>query len=293
MKKISPWISSIRPKTLPASIAPVIVGASFAYGLKSFSILTLLVIIICSLLIQISSNYYNEIYDYYYGADNEKRLGPDRSVSKGHIKARTMLIVSIIISIITFILGLYLVSISDYNILVIGVVSLLFAWAYTGGPYPLAYKGLGDLFVLIFFGLIATNGTYYVFSQSIDNAVLISSFIPGILSMNILSANNIRDIETDKEVNKITLAIKLGKEKSILLYQINIILVFLIIIIVSFLLNNFYILLTFISLPLGINLIIDIKKRSGKELNLILAKSALLLILISILISTGILIEKL
>lgn len=290
MATASDWLTALRLKTLSASVSPVIIGSAYAHSIGEFRWLPFFVILFCASSIQIVTNFINEIYDFKKGADNENRLGSVRSVSTGAISSKTMKIVSALLMIITFIAGLYLVSISDYYILLIGILSLLFSWAYTGGPYPLAYNGLGDVFVLLFFGLVAVCGTFYVYAGYIDNFILASSFVPGILSMNILSVNNIRDIETDKAVNKNTLAVKIGAKKSIALYVILTFLVFVIECYLAILKTDYLLLLPLITIPLAAIVIKKLILAEGREYNKVLALTALLMILNSALLTLGILI---
>ena len=209
-------------------------------------------------------------------------------VSTGRISVRAMWSASIISIVITFLAGLYLVSISDYYILLIGIVSLFFSWAYTGGPYPLAYKGLGDIFVLTFFGIVAVCGTFYIFTGYVDWFIFVASFVPGILSTNILAANNIRDIDTDKQVNKITLAVRLGEKHSIALYNMLMFLVFAIQFYLYLITSHEYILITFLALPLAIVIFKKIILAVGRQYNTVLALSGLLMMVDSLLLSLGI-----
>lgn len=209
---------AIRPKSLPASIMPVIIGASIAFKSGKLNLPILLLILFCSISIQIITNFVNDLYDAKKGADTVSRIGPKRTVASGLIKERTMFVVCIILTIITFISGLYLVFLGGKTILIIGITSLIFAWLYTAGPLPIGYLGLGDLFVFIFFGLVATGGTYFLLTGEYNLIVFIASTIPGFISVNILQANNIRDIDTDKLAKKYTLAVRLGRNNSILLF---------------------------------------------------------------------------
>lgn len=290
MATASDWLNALRLKTLPASISPVIIGSAYAHSVGKFAWVPFIVVLFCASAIQIVTNFINEIYDFKKGADNENRLGSVRSVSTGAISQTTMKVVSIVLIIITFFAGLYLVSISDYYILIVGVLSLVFSWAYTGGPFPLAYNGLGDIFVLLFFGLVAVCGTFYVFSGYIDIFVIASSFVPGILSMNILSVNNIRDIETDQAVNKNTLAVKIGEKKSIALFVSLLFLVFVIESYLAILKSSYWLLLPVLTLPLAAYVIRELILAEGREYNKVLAMTAMLMMLNSVLLTIGILI---
>lgn len=290
MANLKDWIGTLRLKTLPASVMPVFIASALAYSEEKYDIIIATIILLCSIFIQLLTNFYNEIYDFQKGADTADRLGPKRAIASGTISSKSMWIVSILLSVITFILGLYLVNIGGIPILIIGIVSLLLSWAYTGGPYPLAYKGLGDLFVFIFFGLIAVNGSYYLFTGEINNVSIIASTVPGFLSMNILSVNNIRDIETDKIVGKITMAVRLGRVLSIKIYSIIIALTYSAVFFHSLLVENFNILLPFISFPLAILNLKGLQNKYGKELNPVLAKTGALLAIFGFLYIIGIII---
>ncbi|MGB9702260.1 MAG: 1,4-dihydroxy-2-naphthoate polyprenyltransferase [Candidatus Kapaibacteriota bacterium] len=290
--KIKAILHSTRPKTLSASLAPVIIGSSIAAKFQKFDFSIFLVIAICAIFIQIITNFINEIYDFKKGADNPLRLGPTRSVSSGLISVKTMSIISIILIILTFLLGLILVNYSNYYILIVGILSLLFAWAYTGGPYPLAYNGLAEPMVFIFFGIIAVNGTIYVFTKEITEIGLITSCMPGFLSTTLLMVNNIRDIPTDELVGKNTLAVKLGKEQSRHLYFLLHFIVMFIPVFLAINQQSYIYLLPLLSLPLNIRAAITIYYKEGSELNKILALNGLLIIINGILTSISFLLDN-
>lgn len=287
MAKMKHWLLATRPKTLFAGISPVMIGTAIASYYKTIDLALSGVILLCSLLIQIITNFINEIYDYKKGADTSERLGPTRMVASGLITPKEMKIgVSVLIA-ITVILGTYIVYSTDYLILIIGILSILFAYLYTGGPYPLAYNGLGDLFVLIFFGIIAVCGTFYALTSELNWVVFTASLSPGFLSMNILGVNNYRDIDTDKLVNKRTLQVILGKEKSLRLYSflmgLNIFVTLAIYLQMGW--ENYHFLLPLLSIPYTDKLVNQVKSLEGKELNQVLAGTGLLLFINSLLIS--------
>ena len=188
---------------------------------------------------------------------------------------------------------MYLVYIGGKPILIIGLLSLISGYCYTAGPYPLAYNGFGDIFVFIFFGLIATPGTYYLQSNILFdiNSILIGSSV-GFLAVAVLCVNNIRDIQSDSKVGKKTLVVRFGVQKITILYDIMILCSYLSILTFIFIdriYNNLGIFLLFLSLPIAIKLIIDIHQTSGKGLNLILFRTAVLIRTFSILLMIGIL----
>lgn len=274
------WVDALRPKTLPASIVPVLIGTAMAYYDGFFNPIILILTLICSLLIQIITNFVNEIYDFKKGADGKDRVGPRRAVSAGLIKPITMKIVSGTLALITFFIGLYLVFTGGgIFILSIGLLSLFFAYAYTGGPYPLAYKGISDVFVLVFFGVIAVTGTYFLQAHKLIPEVIIASLAPGFLSMNILGVNNIRDIDTDKMVGKITLAVRMGEKPAKIMYVIINLLAFIVPVILYFSLENRYFLMPLLVFPISLVICLNLFKSSGPKLNKILAQTGLVLIL--------------
>ncbi len=286
------WIKATRPKTLSAGIMPVIIGSSLAFYDGKFNWLYFIITFVCSLLIQIITNFINEIYDFKKGADTEERLGPQRQVASGNISEKSMRIASIVLIIITFILGLILVTRGGLPVLLIGVVSLILAYGYTGGPYPLAYKGLGDIFVLIFFGLVAVVGTYYIQTLNINTVVILAGLAPGFLSMNILGVNNIRDVETDKKVNKLTLAVRIGEKNAKLLYIILNVLTYISIIIIYLITHKVWILLPFLTIFHAFNLSKKIMIFKGAGLNVILEGTGKLLLLFGLLMSLGFILSK-
>jgi len=288
MAKAKDWIGTLRLKTLPASVMPVVIASALAYNEEKYDSIIASIILLCSIFIQLLTNFYNEIYDFKKGADTDDRLGPKRAIASGTISIKSMWIVSILLLIITFSLGLYLVNIGGLPILIIGIISLILSWAYTGGPFPLAYKGLGDIFVLIFFGLIAVNGSYYLFTGKINEISIIASTVPGFLSMNILAVNNIRDIDTDKLVGKLTMAVRLGRGYSIKIYSIIIALTYSAVFIHSVLIDNFNILLPFTTFPLAILNLKALQNNYGENLNPVLAKNGIFLAIFGILYTLGI-----
>ena len=218
MNIIKVWILAARPKTLFATLAPIIIGLSLSYefsGTINWSIS--LMIISSAILLQIGSNYANDAYDYLKGADTKLRKGPKRMVQNGFLSPQAVLNMMCFLFIISVIIGYFLAQIGGWPIVIIGLSGIIFAIAYTGGPYPLGYNGLGDITVFIFFGIIATSGTVYL--QLISHNIKVYDFIleiiiaasaVGFLNVAILVVNNLRDIDSDKLANKKTLAVKFG-----------------------------------------------------------------------------------
>lgn len=282
------WMLAIRPKTLPAGAMPVVIGSALAAADGAFNPLPALVALVCALGIQIVTNFINEIYDFRKGADTAERLGPTRTVADGIITEQTMIRVSIGLGISVFVFGLYLVAIGGWPIFLIGLLSLLFAWAYTGGPFPIAYSGLGDVFVFIFFGLVAVGGTYYVQLLSLPMPVLVAASVPGAFSVCILLVNNIRDIDTDRKVGKMTLPARIGAPAARALYVALTVLAYVVplwlVIRADY---SAWCLLSFISLPLAVGQGRTLYASEGRGLNEVLAGTGKVLTVHGVLFSLG------
>lgn len=286
---INAWLLASRPKTLPAAAAPVFVGTAVAYSSDSQNLLAASIALICSLLIQIGTNFVNDLYDFLKGTDDENRVGPTRALAAGWITQAQMKLAIYLTFGTTFILGLLLVYHAGWIILLIGILSLISGYAYTAGPLPLAYNGLGDIFVFIFFGIIATVGTYYVQSLHFSEFALLASIPVGLLITNILVVNNYRDAEEDKKKNKKTLTVKLGKPFARFQYSASLLISYVVPIYIFYTFDvSIYILLPFFSIPLAVKLIKDMKSLEGEELNKTLEYTAKLAILFSFLFSIGI-----
>lgn len=287
--KLKSFLLASRPKTLFAALTPVLVGSALAYSMGSFKPLAAFVALTCAVLIQVATNFVNDLYDFLSGADNEDRLGPTRALASGQITIKEMRLAIIILFCLTFLLGLYLVSLAGWPVLIIGVVSIMAGYAYTAGPFPLAYNGLGDLFVFVFFGLVATVGTYYVQVLDISSVSILVSIPCGALITNILIVNNYRDVETDRNSGKKTLAVILGRK----LTRIEYILLLLISFFIPFHLYfeaaySFWILIPFATLPLAINNVKMLFYLEGKQLNKALEMTARFSFLFGLLFSIGI-----
>ncbi len=208
---MSIWWMAARPKTLFAGLCPVIMGTMIAFKDQHFHLLSALGALLGALLIQIGTNFANDYFDFKKGADTPNRLGPTRVTSAGFITPATMLKATIITFMLAAAVGSYLILRGGWPIVWIGIASLLSGILYTGGPFPLGYLGLGDLFVLIFFGPIAVAGTYYVQALSWSLPSILLGFSPGLFSVAILTANNLRDVREDSQSHKKTLVVRFGK----------------------------------------------------------------------------------
>jgi 1,4-dihydroxy-2-naphthoate octaprenyltransferase len=207
---MNPWILAARPRTLGAAVIPVLAGAALAFSAGSLDPLATVLIVACAVLIQIATNYFNDAIDHAKGADTAERLGPTRVTSSGLLAPRAVMRGGVICLALAVVLSIPLVLHGGWPIVVIGVFSLFFAYAYTGGPFPLAYLGLGEIFVVLFFGLIAVAGTFYLNALEWSYASLLAGLQIGLHSSVLLAVNNLRDIESDRAANKRTLAARFG-----------------------------------------------------------------------------------
>lgn len=209
------WILAARPKTLPAAVAPVLIGTAMAHTGGGIHWISAVAAMLGALLIQIGTNFANDYFDFKKGTDNGERLGPLRVTQSGLVAPESMKRATILVFAFALLIGLYLVWRGGWPIIIIGLFSVLFGILYTGGPYPLGYNGLGDLFVLIFFGPVAVGGTYFVQILAINWGVIVCGLAPGLFSVAILTVNNLRDIDNDSATGKRTLAVRMGRQFSL------------------------------------------------------------------------------
>jgi len=211
---IKPYILAIRPKTLTASIGPVLLGLFFVYyEQQSLNILIASLTLLCALLMQMGTNMVNDYFDFKRGVDGKSRLGPVRATQMGLIKPHLVKISYQTLFGISFVLGTYLMWHGGLPIILIGAASLLAAYAYTGGPIPLSYYGLGEVLALVFFGPVAVWGTYFLQTKSPNLTPLFLGLGPGLIAATIMGVNNLRDSKTDEKSGKFTLAVFLGENK--------------------------------------------------------------------------------
>lgn len=289
ISKAEGWFLASRPKTLLAALVPVLVGSAIAVNDGTFAPLAAFIALICAILLQVGSNFVNDLYDFLAGSDKPDRVGPTRVLASGIISAKEMKVGIFLVFLTSFILGLYLVYLGGWLILLIGVISILSAFAYTAGPYPLSYNGLGDIFVFLFFGLIGTVGTYFVQSGNITTLSLWASIPVGALITNILVVNNYRDIEEDKSNGKYTLAVKYGHRFTRFQYIGFMIVSYLILFVVYYTFKQSWVVfLPLLSLPIAIRLMWMIYKYKGTALNKTLELTAKLSAIYCILFAVGI-----
>lgn len=291
---LATWVLAARPKTLSAASMPVLVGSACAYSLGGFRPAPALAALVGALLLQIGANFANDVYDYEKGADTAERLGPTRAVQAGLLSPGAMKRGMVAVFVAALLIGCYLTAVSGPIILAIGVASILSAIAYTGGPYPLGYNGLGDVFVFVFFGLVAVCGTVFVQVGQVPALALWCSVPVGALATAILVVNNLRDHEQDAKVGKRTLAVRWGAKAVI--YEYGLLLA------VSYAVPLFlatssaqgrFVLLPLLTLPLGRKLTRAVATERGRALNARLAGTAKLLLLFGLSFTLGIVLDHL
>lgn len=223
MATLGQWAEGARPRTLPAAIAPVVVGTGLAINADSLRIGRACLALVVALALQIGVNFANDYSDGIRGTDN-KRVGPVRLVGQGMASPRSVRLAAFIAFGIACIAGLALVIATQaWWLLIVGVACVSAAWLYTGGPKPYGYHGLGEVFVLIFFGLVPVVGTYYVQSGTITLAAFIASIGVGTLACAVLVTNNLRDLPSDQQAGKNTIAVRIGVQRTRTLYVLCII----------------------------------------------------------------------
>lgn len=212
------WVLACRPATLTAAVSPVLVGTACAHAEKSFRLVPALAALLGAMLLQIGSNLANDVFDYEKGADTEERLGPPRAAQMGLLSSRELRIGMAIVFAAALGVGVYLTSVAGPAIIAIGLASIASAIAYTGGPYPLGYHGLGDVFVMVFFGFVAVCGTTFVQTGHVSLLAVLASIPVGSLATAILVVNNVRDRETDVVADKRTLPVRFGRAAGVVEY---------------------------------------------------------------------------
>ena len=282
------WLLAARPKTLPAAVSPVLVGTAMAWTDGGFHLLSAIAAALGALLIQIGTNYANDYFDHAKGTDTEERLGPLRVTQAGLVTPGQMKAATAIVFGLAFLVGVYLVYRAGWPVVGIGVTSILFGILYTGGPYPLGYNGLGDIFVLIFFGPVAVGGTYYVQSLAITWPVIVAGVGPGLLSVAILVVNNLRDLDNDKAGGKRTLAVRFGRRFTIAQYLTCLVGATLVPVVLTVWLSSYYWSLVAVLMLLpAIPALRSVVRDRGAVLNDTLAATGRLLLIYSVLFSVG------
>jgi 1,4-dihydroxy-2-naphthoate polyprenyltransferase len=285
------WLMAARLRTLPAAIAPVLVGTSLALGDDTFHPLAFVAALLGAILIQVGTNLSNDYSDARRGADTEDRLGPVRVTAGGLVPPGQVLIATYVTFALAVACGAYLVAVAGPELIAVGAASILAGVLYTGGPRPYGYEGLGELFVFLFFGIVAVAGSYFVQVQSLPWEAFVCAIPVGLLASAILVVNNVRDMDTDRRAGKRTLAVRLGRERTRFLYAAMVAAAF-----VTAPLPwplgamNPWLLLPWLALPLALGVIRVVRSRNdGPALNGALAKTGALQLVFCLLYSAGIL----
>ena len=279
------FIIATRPRTLPASIAPVLVGWAIAWADGTFSFLPALAALCAAICIQIGTNLANDLYDYLRGTDTSERLGPPRAGQTGLLTPNQLRLAMAGAFLLATLLGLYLVLRGGWLLAVAGALAIGAGIAYTAGPFPLGYLGLGDILVLIFFGPVAVIGTYYVQALRISPEAALASIPVGLLTTAILVVNDVRDIKSDARAGKKTLPVRFGVKFGRAEYASLILISYLWLPVMAYATSNPWLILPSLSFPRGLSLVRAFSRTEpGPELNSILASSAQLLLLYSVIL---------
>jgi 1,4-dihydroxy-2-naphthoate polyprenyltransferase len=290
------WLMAARPRTLPAAIAPVLVGTAavveWAGRLPRFG--AFLAALVGSIFIQIGTNLANDYSDAERGADTADRLGPVRVTSAGLVTPQRVLVATWVAFGVAVACGIYLTAVAGVVILLIGAVSIAAGVLYTGGPRPYGYAGLGEVFVFLFFGLVAVNGSYYVQVEQLDALPLGLSIAVGFLATAILVVNNVRDVDTDRRAGKMTLAVRMGRRNAVALYRALVLGAYVVLPIALVAGGGSLLpLIGLLSLPLAVPPLRTMSNRTdGPSLNAALAATGALLGAFSLLVALGLLLAS-
>ena len=280
------WIEATRPKTLPAAVAPVLLGTAMAHRDGQLHLLPATICLAFALLVQIGTNFANDYLDGIKGTDTNKRVGPRRAVAAGLVTASTMRWAAIGILAFAFCLGLSLIYFGGWWLLAVGLASVLCAWFYTGGPYPLAYNGMGDIFVILFFGIIAVGGTFHVQAGFLSQEVILLGLACGLVVNNILVVNNYRDADDDILANKRTLVVLLGRRWALVQYGLSLFVAGVALIWLVWQGSSPMILLGLLAIAYGFQLLTKLAKANTRaDFMAALKGAALVVVLYSILVS--------
>jgi 1,4-dihydroxy-2-naphthoate octaprenyltransferase len=285
------WVLAARPPTLPAAVTPVLVGTA-AVANTAFRPLLFVAALIAAALIQIGTNFANDYFDYHKGADTAERLGPVRVTQSGLIPPERVRSAMALVFALAALIGLYLVFAGGWPILVIGLLSIAAGVLYTGGPYPLAYHGLGDLFVFVFFGMVAVCGTAYLQVGTVPAVAWFAALPVALIVTAIIVVNNLRDIDTDRKANKHTLAVLIGRRATRIEYLLLLAAAYLLLPLGPLLgLASAWALLPWLTLPLALPLARTVRAEQGRPLNHALAGTGRLHLVFGVLLAAGLLLS--
>lgn len=284
---VGAWLLAARPRTLSAAFVPVAVGTAVAYVSGGVAWGPAVAALVGAFLLQIGANFANDVFDHEKGADTEERLGPVRAAAAGLLSPRALKWGMVITFGLALLVGGYLISVAGLAVLAIGVASIVSAIAYTGGPYPLGYHGLGDVFVMVFFGFVAVCGTVFVQRGEVPDIAWIASLPVGALATAILVVNNVRDRQTDVGAGKRTLAVRFGRRGGEIEYVAMLVLAYGAPLALAWMLRSPWVLLPMLSLPIGLLRLRDLRRFEGAPLNGTLAGTAKLLLVHGLLFTLG------
>jgi 1,4-dihydroxy-2-naphthoate octaprenyltransferase len=282
-----------RPRTLPAAVAPVLVGTALAGYLHVFHPLRFVAALLGAIFIQVGTNLSNDYSDARRGADAEDRLGPVRVTAGGLVPPRQVLVATYISFGLAVLAGVYLIIVAGWQLLLVGAASILAGVAYTGGPKPYGYEGLGEVFVFLFFGVVAVAGSFFVQTTHLIWEAFALSVPVGLLAAAILVVNNVRDIDSDRRARKRTLAVRMGRERTRTLFAVMLGLAY-VLVTVTWLFGpvNAWIMLSWLSLPLAARVLRVVRSRTdGPSLNGALAQTGMLQLVFCTLLSAGLLLS--
>jgi 1,4-dihydroxy-2-naphthoate polyprenyltransferase len=286
------WLMAARPRTLPAAVAPVLVGTALAATEDTFHVLRFLAALTGALFIQVGTNLSNDYSDARRGADTEDRLGPVRVTAGGLVPPRQVLLATYAAFGVAVLAGVYLIATAGWELLLVGAASILAGVLYTGGPRPYGYEGLGEVFVFLFFGVVAVAGSYFAQTEALEWEALVLAVPVGLLASAILVVNNVRDLETDRRAGKRTLAVRLGRPRARILYAAMLVLAF-VTAPLPWLLGgdlSAWLLLCWLAIPLAVPLVRTVRERTdGPALNGALAGTGRLQLVFCVLLSAGLL----
>ena len=293
MSPLHIWLMAARPRTLPAAVAPVLVGTALAATEGTFRWLTFVAAMLGAVFIPVGTNLSNDYSDARRGADTEDRLGPVRVTAGGLVPPRQVLVATYVAFALAVLAGAYLIATAGWELLLVGAASILAGVLYTGGPRPYGYEGLGEVFVFLFFGVVAVTGSYFAQTERLTWEAFVLAVPVGLLAAAILVVNNVRDLETDRRAGKRTLAVRLGRGRARTLYVAMVYGAF-----VSALLPwllgseelSAWLALVVLALPLAVPVVAIVRSRTdGPSLNGALARTGMLQLVFCALLSAGIL----
>jgi 1,4-dihydroxy-2-naphthoate octaprenyltransferase len=288
------WLMAARPRTLPAAVAPVLVGTALAGFAHIFHPLRFVAALLGAIFIQVGTNLSNDYSDARRGADSDDRLGPVRVTAGGLVPPKQVLVATYVSFAIAVLAGAYLIAVAGWALLLVGLASILAGVLYTGGPRPYGYEGLGEVFVFLFFGIVAVAGSFFVQVKTLHWEAFALAVPVGLLASAILVVNNIRDIDSDRRAGKRTLAVRLGRERARTMFAVIVYLAYVLAPVTwAFGPTRAWVLLPWLTLPLAAGVVRVVRNHTdGPSLNGALAQSGMLQLAFCMLLSAGLLLSR-